>query len=199
MRDLSHCNDCSNNEYNREFLTEGGILKKAVVTTAIMAVAAAAVILLLSAGVRIYTDAAEYSSNGGEMLFEIPDDACNKRFVIRKNGISRFYGYSFETDEKTADEYIRSLSEKYGIYSQETEDTMYGYAHWYGMKVSECDDAHGVGNAFPTALPFNEITAAPIEDYTLIVYSPKGTGGSSYGVLLSPDEKSFVCYSFYSK
>lgn len=155
-------------------------------------------------GTRTYSSLEEYRKAGGELSFDIPDDAVDCRFTIRKYGISRSYIYSFKLEPQSYHSYVEKLVQQYnltgGIASEQDElDAKYGYRAWYGKKVADCYDTDYTPNDFPVELPFANVIDDSINNYTVIVYDPKGVSGFSYGIVTDENDCRFVIYSTYSK
>lgn len=155
-------------------------------------------------GTRTYSSLESYRKAGGELYFDIPDDAVECRFTIRKYGISRSYIYSFKLESQSYHSYVEELVQRYnlegkGDSEQDELDAKYGYRAWYGKKVADCYDRNYTLNNFPVELPFANVIDDSINDYTVIVYDPKGVSGFSYGIVTDEDDCRFVVYSTYSK
>ena len=155
-------------------------------------------------GTRTYASLDAYKKADGEMLFSIPENAEECRFAIRKTGLGRFYLYAFTLDKQTYDTYIKDVIQKYKLEGEaeneeEKRDEKYGYRAWYGKKVADCCDREYPLDDFPFELPFSEVTDGSIEDYTVIVYNPRGTSGGSYAMVTDEIAGKIVVYSAYSK
>ncbi|MDE7252560.1 MAG: hypothetical protein K2O32_06420 [Acetatifactor sp.] len=148
---------------------------------------------------RTFTSLEDFKKAGGICKFEIPEGAYDCRYAYRHPFIlSKQSLYSFVLTEEDYNEYIKGVEEDYKL---PKPDDKYGYGHWYHMKVSDCKDpSHEAPmyDDFPVQLPFEKITDIPIEDYTIIIYYPKGIGTMSYGLLVKPEEYRIVCYDFES-
>lgn len=154
-------------------------------------------------GSHTYSSIETYRKADGEILFDIPDDADECRFTIAKYGFSRSYIYSFKLEPLSYNSYIEEIIQFYNlegeIASEQDElDAKYGFRAWYGKKVSDCNDTDYTLNNFPVGLPFSKVIDDSINDYTVILYNPKGNGGRSYGIVTDEKDCRIVVYSFYS-
>ena len=171
--------------------------KKAILTSSAVIAVLIVALIVNAVWIKTYSSKEAYTGHGGTLFFEIPEDAKDLRFAIRNMYISRQYLYSFSLSKEDYRDYLEQLTKQYKLDSEDEEEKAYGYAHWYGIKVADCKDAVYSLNDFPTGLPFDKVTDGSIEDYTIIVYSPAGTGGHSYGLVTDSDSCRIVCYDFY--
>lgn len=155
------------------------------------------IICFITNSPRTFTTLKDFKRAGGSCNFEIPEGAYDCRYAYKQPiFLSKQSLYSFVLEENAYNEYIKAIEEKYKLPNPTSE---HGYGHWYHMKVSDCKAPnHGstMFDDFPVQLPFEKVTDTPIEDYTIIVYYPMGTGITSYGLLVKPEEYRIVCYRF---
>ena len=165
----------------------------------------ACIILIIALGILwlkfycrpvIYNSAQEYEENGGWTPYDIPPNAQNVRYLVKKNGpgIHKNVEYSFSLSEYDSEQYIESLIEEYDLKSTDETDLNYGGAHWYNMKVSECNNPDYSYDDFPINAIVDNIYNDSIDDYIIIVYRPAGTGSISQGVIFDEKTHTFICF-----
>lgn len=148
---------------------------------------------------RIYTSAADYSAANGKMMYSLPEQAENCRFLIQKHLIGKFYIYGFSLSAADADAYTASLVREYKLDSTDENDQKYGYAHWYGKTAAECAESEYELEQFPIHMPFFRITDRDIASAKILVYLPYNTGSRCSGILRFPDSGEFICFYAVSK
>lgn len=106
--------------------------------------------------------------------------------------------YSYILSEEDYEAHKEAVLKRYSVDLQDEDDLRYGYAHWYGMNVSDINEDtpdYGLNN-FPFGLPFNKVTKNDISGYKVLIYYPKGTGARCFGMLVDDARYEVVC--FYS-
>lgn len=151
-------------------------------------------------GTWTYSSLDAYKKAGGEMPFSIPENADECRFAIRKTGLGKIDLYAFTLDVQGYDTYIKDIVQKYNLEgkaetAEEKEDEKYGYRAWYGKKAADCRDPEYSLDDFPFELPFSEITDGSIEDYTVIIYNPRGSSAHSYAMVTDETTRRVAVYS----
>ncbi len=147
--------------------------------------------------VRVGSDSAEFERQYQEYLVcDIPNE-LNEFCSVNKNGLfMKYYLYSFVLNSESYNAYKEAVLRKYSVDIFDEEQLAYGYAHWYGMKVSDVnnDDPGYILDDFPFGLPFEKIIKDDIDDYSILLYSPTGTGTRCFGVLSNDMESRIVCF-----
>ena len=148
-----------------------------------------------SCRVITYNDFDEYKQAKGYVLYHgEPEGAydylCIRRHVGILGGID---AYSFSLNDKDYESYIKELETEYKL----TETArMYNNSYYYRCKVKEIN----VLNDGYTLNDFNEgryldlISDMPVDEYTVILYDPTGTGSEYKGIFANPDTKRIICY-----
>lgn len=145
--------------------------------------------------IRTFTNIEDYMAANGMILFDVPSNAHDCTFAIRKSIISELYLYSFSLEKSEYEQYINRLVDEYNLNSENEKDKNYGFAHWYEMRVSDCNSDYKLDN-FPTELPFDVLTDDNIGEYTIIVYSPRNTGSKCYGLIVNRNTMKVICFYF---
>ncbi|MDE7252020.1 MAG: hypothetical protein K2O32_03650 [Acetatifactor sp.] len=156
----------------------------------------AVVVIYNGVATKTYESYAAFKDAGGYTIVDIPDEAYDCRFAFHSSIIRQFSMYSFTLDEDVYRQFIENVLAEYKVDFQDEMNRKYGYAHWYGMKVADCNDPSYALDDFPVGLPFEKVSDTPIEDYTTILYSPTDTGSRSFGVVALPEERRLLCYEF---
>ncbi len=154
-----------------------------------------------STRVKLYQSFDSYLKADGHVFTEQPatayDYICLRRHVGILAGID---AYSFKLDDDEYQKFIESIIEKYNLLSDDYSNLKYGYAHYYGIKVSEINvlnNAENPGytlNDFTSGKFLNHISQKPVEDYIVILYDPQGIGSVYCGIFADPDTKRIICY-----
>lgn len=164
-------------------------IKKKIPLIIVAAVFIVVLALLLIPGTKysgISTDSMEaFKSAGGLIYYDVPENAMDEKFYFRNLPGYKVSLYSF-TLEDGYEEYLEGLSKEHG------QDK------WVGKQVSECKDSEYPLDDFPTGLPFGKVTETDIENYTLVAYTPKNTGSTTYGIVVYPATHRFVYFYFRS-
>lgn len=69
-----------------------------------------------------------------------------------------------------------------------------GFANAYGASVSEFLDLEYSAGNFPRNMPFEKVVPDEIETYTILYYSPIGTGTKAQGILVNEATRRFVVF-----
>ena len=153
--------------------------------------------VLYSTRLRVGNDRAEFEGQYRNYLVcDIPKELDEFR-CVNKNGLfMKYYMYSFVLNEESYNAYKEAVLTKYSVDISDEEQLAYGYAHWYGMKVSDVnkDNPDYILDEFPFGLPFEKIIEDDINEYSIILFSPVGTGSRQFGVLCNDKEHRIVCY-----
>ncbi len=144
-----------------------------------------------------YDNFEKYRSSGAFIYSITPDDPVNFKGVSRHIG---FLGgteiYSFRVTDEEYGEINQILVDTFGLDSTDEEDLLYGNAAYYGIKVRdikrhtpdyELDD-------FCESELFELVTPVPVDEYTVIYFSPTGTGSVETGVFYNPNTSTIICY-----
>ena len=151
-----------------------------------------------SCRVITYTDFDKYKKDKGYVLY--PGEAegaydykCIRRHVGILGGID---AYSFSLSEKDYENYIKELETEYKLTSLDENDLKYGYAHYYGIKVKEINALNDgyILDDFNEGRYLDLISDMPVDEYTVILYDPTGTGSEYRGIFANPDSKRIICY-----
>lgn len=147
--------------------------------------------------VQVGSDRAEFEEQyPNYLVYDIPNelsDFCS----VNKNGLfMKYYMYSFTLSEEAYNTYKEAVLKEYSVDISDEKQLAYSYAHWYGMKVSDVnkDNPDYTLDEFPFGLPFEKIIEDDINDYSIILYSPCGTGSRQFGILCNDTEHRIVCY-----
>lgn len=150
-----------------------------------------------STRIRVGSDRAEFEGQyQNYLVYDIPNE-LNEFRSVNKNGLfMKYYMYSFVLNEESYNAYKEAVLREYSVDISNEEQLAYGYAHWYGMKVSDVnkDNPDYILDEFPFGLPFEKIIEDDINDYSIILFSPVGTGTRQFGVLCNDAEHRIVCY-----
>lgn len=153
--------------------------------------------VLYTTRVQVGSDRAEFESQYQKYLvYDIPNEA-NELCFVNKNGLfMKYYCYSFVLDAESYNAYKEAVLKEYSVDILDEEQLAYGYEHWYGMKVSDVNKDNPDYNLddFPFGLPFERIIEEDINDYSILLYSPRGTGTRQFGVLSNDTEHRIVCF-----
>ena len=153
--------------------------------------------VLYSTRIRVGNDRAEFEKQcRNYLVYDIPNE-LNEFCSVNKEGLfMKYYMYSFVLNEESYNAYKEDVLSKYSVDLSDEEQLSYGYAHWYGMKVSDVnkDNPDYILDEFPFGLPFEKIIEDDINDYSIILYSPTGTGSRQFGILCNDAEHRIVCY-----
>ncbi len=147
--------------------------------------------------VKVGNDRAEFERQYQRYLVcDIPNDVNEFRFVNKEGLFAKYFCYSFVLSEESYNAYKETVLKKYSVDISDEEQLAYGYAHWYGMKVSDVnkDNPDYILDDFPFGLPFERIIEDDINEYSIILYSPCGTGSREFGVLCNDTEHRIVCF-----
>lgn len=153
--------------------------------------------VLYSTRIRVGSDRAEFEKQDINFLaYDIPNEADELCFAYKKGLFMKCRLYAFVLEEESYIAFKDGVLEKYSVDFSDESQLAYGYAHWYGMKVSavDTDDPDYPLDDFPFGLPFEKIIEDDISDYSILLYSPSGTGSSQFGVLCDDAEHKIVCY-----
>lgn len=164
----------------------GGILSIVLI---VLAAAAGFFLVFFWQKTTVYPTLEDYRQAGGKLPYEIPENAADCHFAIRKSMLSKAYFYSFVLDEKALASYTVALDQDHHIIGNET-----GYGKWFGRKAEDCTDPDYTLNDFPLHLPFETVIDEPIGGDTVILYSPTGTGSRSSGVLANEESGRVVVF-----
>ena len=134
------------------------------------------VLLGFKARPQQYTSEAEFTAAGGKLVYTIPAQAENCRFVYKNVLIGKHSVYDFTLSAEDAAAYEAALITRYNLNSTNENELQYSYAHWYGKTAAECAEAENDLDAFPLHLPFSQVTERDIAEAEVLVYSPCGTG-----------------------
>ncbi len=136
---------------------------------------------------------AEYSSYFG---IPVPPSATEFNFYkddikLRKSGVC-----SFVLPQSEFDAYQKDVIERYKVDTQDEGNLSYGYGHWYGMRVCDinADNPDYVLDEVPEAIHFEKVIKDDIGEYTVLLYSPSGTGTRSFGIFVNNSSRRVVCY-----
>jgi len=141
---------------------------------------------LYTTRLRVGSDRAEFEGQyRNRLVYAIPNEINEFCYATQNGLLVKYYMYSFVLKEESYNAYKEAVLKEYS-----------GYEHWYGMKVSgvnkETPD-YSLDD-FPFGLPFERIIKDDINDYSIIIYSPEGTGTRQFGVLCNEAEHRVVCY-----
>ena len=127
---------------------------------------------------------AEYNSF---FMVPLPDSATEFNYYkedikLRKSGVC-----SFVLPRDEFDAYKGSIIETY------KENSYYG--HWYGMRVCDinADNPKYTLDDVPT-MHFEKVIKDDIGAYTVLLYSPNGSGTRSFGIFVDDSSRRVVCY-----
>lgn len=136
---------------------------------------------------------AEYNSC---FVVPLPDSATEFNYYkddikLRKSGVC-----SFVLPQDEFDAYKGSIIETYKVDTQDEGNLSYGYGHWYGMRVCDinADNPEYILDEVPEAIHFEKVIKDDIGAYTVLLYSPSGTGTRSFGIFVNDSSCRVVCY-----
>lgn len=136
---------------------------------------------------------AEYSSYFG---IPVPPSATEFNFYkddikLRKSGVC-----SFVLPQSEFDAYQKDVIERYKVDTQDEGNLSYGYGHWYGMRVCDinADNPDYILDEVPETIHFEKVIKDDIGAYTVLLYSPSGTGTRSFGIFVNNSSRRVVCY-----
>ncbi len=110
---------------------------------------------------------------------------------VRKSGVC-----SFVLPQSEFDAYQKDIIERYKVDTQDEGNLSYGYGHWYGMRVCDinADNPGYILDEVPEAIHFEKVINDDIGGYTVLLYSPTGTGTRSFGIFVDNSSRRVVCY-----
>lgn len=153
--------------------------------------------VLYSTRIQVGSDRTEFEKQCKNFLaYDIPNELDEFCFAYKNGLLMKCRLYSFVLDEESYIAYKEGVLKEYSVDILDEEQSAYGYAHWYGMKVSDVnkDNPDYTLDEFPFGLPFERIIEDDINDYSILLYSPCGTGTRQFGVLCNDTEHRIVCY-----
>jgi len=146
---------------------------------------------------QVGSDRAEFERQyPNYFLCDIPDEADDFCYAYKKGLLMKCCLYSFVLNEEAYNVYEETVLKEYSVDISDENQSASGYAHWYGMKVSDVnkDDPDYILDDFPFGLPFEEVIEDDVNDYSILLYSPCGTGSRQFGILINDTEHRIVCY-----
>lgn len=134
---------------------------------------------------KIYETQAQYKEAGGILLDALPEQASDCRYAIMRTALSRTDCYSFSLDEATFAAFIEACAAK--------ADNA-----WFGRTVQDynADASTFEADRIPVSLPVSAVTdsSVPLAEYTIIGYSPMGTGSRTSGLLADAEHCRIVVF-----
>ncbi len=180
------------------------MLKKLLVIVLVIAALIGGMFLfgryVLNIGEREYDNFEDFKEEAIIKLFvDVPQNAYECEFYTNNIYIAKTSIYAFSLAGNDYDEFLEGIIEEYHLEEEESEENVgtKSYRKWYLTKVKDANDSYSLDN-FPTNLKFNKVIDDDIEDYDIILYSPQGTGSSSYGLVVNPTTGRVVIYNFAS-
>ena len=153
---------------------------------------------IFSCRTRSYSDFEKYKKDNGYVLYHgdpkgAYDFKCIRRHIGILGGID---AYSFSLSDEDYESYMEELKTEYNLTSEDENEKKYGRAHYYGIKVKDINalnDGYTL-NDFKSGDFLDLITDMPVDEYTVMVYDPTGTGSVYSGIFVNPDTNRIVCY-----
>lgn len=134
---------------------------------------------------KTYETQAQYKEAGGILLYEIPEQASDCRYAVMRTALSKTDCYSFSLDEASFAAFTESFAAR-------------GDDAWYGRTVQDynADASVRESDRLPVSLPVSAVTDStlPLTEYTIIDYSPTGTGSRSGGLLADAEHCRLVVF-----
>ena len=103
---------------------------------------------------------------------------------------------TYSEEEQKEMEYLQAnhMNMDYKEVLRRASEYKYGFASAYGADVEDYI-GEDLGNYdFPIGLPFEEVISDSIYDYTILRFSPMGTGSQEWGILVNEQTQRFVIY-----
>lgn len=154
------------------------------------------VYLKVKPSVKMGTDFDEYKAEKGVVIREIPKQGKDIKYMFSHGGLRRVDMYAFTLDGVGYQEFVNECMEVYSVDpNKKDENKPYGYDYWYNMKVGDINKELYKLDEFPKYLKFKEVIDDDIGEYKVIVYDPKGSFTTGFGIVGNPKTGRVVCYS----
>lgn len=159
-------------------------------------------LIMFSCRIREFDNFEAYKKAGLYVSYVTPEEISSFKGVSRHIGpMGGMDAYSISVTDEQYEEIVARLTEDLNLVSEDEEDLKYGNASFYGMKVGainartpdyDLDD-------FNESDLFQYVTDVPVNEYTVIYFSPTGTGGIEQGVFFFPGTNTMIFYRTKSR
>lgn len=125
--------------------------------------------------------------------------SCTSSYAVENPGweIRCYVDWEYSEEELAAMKYLQENHAEmdYKEALKRSSAHKRGFANGYGAAVEDYLDEKEVGlMKFPINLPFDEVISDDIREYTILYYSPTGSGTQGECVLVNQETKRFVIY-----
>ena len=167
-----------------------------------LSIAALYGLIMFSCRIREFDNFEAYKKAGLYVSYVMPEEVSSYKGVSRHIGpLGGMDAYSIYVTDEQYEEIVTRLTEDLNLDSEDEEDLKYGNSSYYGMKVGAINARTPEYNLddFNESDLFQYVTDVPIDEYTVIYFSPTGTGGIEQGVFFFHGTNTMIFYRVKSR